>query len=103
MALGVRLLAFLNLLALGFTHPGGGRWLALLAFLFVVLAWSLLSVSGTALTAELSPGGEGQAMGLFNATTAVAGVIGAALGGWVAGRGGTLLPWGWRCSASDAD
>ncbi|MFI5338875.1 MAG: MFS transporter [Candidatus Methylomirabilales bacterium] len=87
-ALGVRLLALVSLLALGPTHPGGQGWLALLAFLFVVLAWSLLSVSGTALTAELSPVGEGQAMGLFNATTAVAGVIGAALGGWIAGRWG---------------
>jgi len=88
-ALGGRLLAFVSLLALPFTHSGGGEdWLALLAFLFVVLAWSLLSVSGTALTAELSPVEEGQAIGLFNATTAVAGVIGAALGGWVAGRWG---------------
>jgi DHA1 family tetracycline resistance protein-like MFS transporter len=87
-ALGVRLLAFVSLLALGLAHSGGQGWLALLAFLFVVLAWSLLSVSGTALTAELSPVGEGQAMGLFNATTAVAGVIGAALGGWIAGRWG---------------
>ena len=87
-ALGVRLLAFVGLLALALTHSRDQGWLVLLAFLFVVLAWSLLSVSGTALTAELSPGGEGQAMGLFNATTAAAGVIGAALGGWIAGRWG---------------
>jgi predicted MFS family arabinose efflux permease len=87
-ALGVRLLAFLSLLALGLTRSGGRGWAALLVFLFVVLAWSLLSVSGTALTAELSPVGEGEGMGLFNATTAVAGVIGSAAGGWIAGRWG---------------
>jgi MFS family permease len=87
-ALAVRLLAFLGLLILGFTRYGGRGHLALLAFLFVVLAWSLLSVSGTALTAELSPIGEGEGMGLFNAATALAGVIGSAAGGWIAGRWG---------------
>jgi predicted MFS family arabinose efflux permease len=54
----------------------------------VVLAWSLLSVGGTALTAERSPIGEGEALGLFNAASALASVIGAALGGWIAGRWG---------------
>jgi predicted MFS family arabinose efflux permease len=87
-ALGVRLVAFLGLLGLGLTHVGAAPWLALLAFLFVVLAWSLLSVGGTALTARLSPVGEGEGLGIFNAVTAVAGVIGAALGGWVAGQWG---------------
>jgi MFS family permease len=87
-ALGVRLLACLSLLALGFTQANARGWLALLAFLFVVLAWSLLSVTGTALAAELSPLGEGEGMGLFNATSAVAGVIGSAAGGWIAGRWG---------------
>jgi MFS transporter, DHA1 family, tetracycline resistance protein len=81
-ALGVRLLAFLSLLALGITHIGQA-WLALLSFLFIVLAWSLLSVSGTALTAQLSPVGEGEGMGIFNAATALAGTVGAVLGGWV--------------------
>jgi uncharacterized membrane protein YeaQ/YmgE (transglycosylase-associated protein family) len=32
--------------------------------------------------------GEGAGMGIFNAANAIAGVIGAALGGWVAGRWG---------------
>jgi predicted MFS family arabinose efflux permease len=87
-ALGLRLLAFLGMLALGLTHMGSQVWLALLAFTFVVLAWSLLSVSGTALTARLSVIGEGEGMGIFNAVTAVAGVMGATLGGWLAGRWG---------------
>ena len=86
-ALGVRLLAFLSLLALGVTHFGQA-WLVLLSFLFVVLAWSLLSVSGTALTAQLSPVGEGEGMGIFNAATALAGTMGAVLGGWVSGYWG---------------
>jgi MFS family permease len=87
-ALGVRLVAFLGLLGLGLTHLGAAAWLALLAFLFVVLAWSLLSVGGTALTARLSPVGEGEGLGIFNAATALAGVVGAALGGWAAGQWG---------------
>jgi MFS family permease len=56
----------------------------LLCVIIVILSWSLLSVSGTALTARLSQGAEGEGMGLFNAATALAGVTGAALGGWVA-------------------
>jgi DHA1 family tetracycline resistance protein-like MFS transporter len=86
-ALGVRLLAFLSLLGLGLMHIGG-QGLALLSVTFVVLTWSLLSVSGTALTVRLSPVGEGAGMGIFNAANAVAGVIGATLGGWVVGRWG---------------
>jgi predicted MFS family arabinose efflux permease len=49
-----------------------------------VLAWSLLSVSSTALVASLSPENEGEGMGIFNAVTALSGVIGAAVGGWAA-------------------
>jgi DHA1 family tetracycline resistance protein-like MFS transporter len=86
-ALVIRLLAFLSLWVLGVTHFGQG-WLALIGFLFVVLAWSLLSVSATALTAQLSSANEGEGMGIFNATTALAGVIGAALGGWIAAHWG---------------
>lgn len=86
-ALGVRLLAFLSLFVLGVTHFGQA-WLALLSFLFVVLAWSLLSVSGTALTAQLSPASEGEGMGIFNAATALAGTVGAVIGGWVSGYWG---------------
>jgi DHA1 family tetracycline resistance protein-like MFS transporter len=82
-ALSIRLLAFLSLWVLGVSRFGQG-WLALTGFLFIVLSWSGLSVSGTALTAQLSPVGEGEGMGIFNAVTALAGVIGAVLGGWSA-------------------
>jgi MFS family permease len=92
-ALGVRIAALAGMLALGFLPFGGQGWLALFAFLLIVLAWSLLSVSGTVRTAKLSPVNEGEGMGVFNATTAVAGVIGAVLGGWAAGQWGyAFLP-----------
>ena len=85
-ALGLRLFAFAGLLWLGFMPASGNTGLlALLAFAFVVWAWSLMSVSGTALAARLSPAGEGQGIGVFNAVTAIAGVAGAVVGGWAAG------------------
>ncbi len=81
----LRLLAFLILFTLGLARLGPQAWLALPAFALVVLVWSLMSVSGTDLAARLSTLGEGEGMGLFNAGTALAGVIGAMLGGWAAG------------------
>jgi DHA1 family tetracycline resistance protein-like MFS transporter len=81
----IRILAFVSLFGLGFTRFGFNGWLALLAFAFVVFAWSLMSVSSTDLAARLSPVGKGEGMGIFNAVTALAGVIGALAGGWVAG------------------
>ncbi|MHB8908832.1 MAG: MFS transporter [Syntrophales bacterium] len=84
-ALALRIAAFiaLTILAAIAAFPGRG-WLAMLSFLFVVLAWSLLSVSSTTLVASLSPESEGEGMGIFNAVTALSGVIGASLGGWAA-------------------
>jgi len=88
-SIGLRLFAFIGLLWLGFSPAAGSLGLlALLAFAFVVWAWSLMSVSGTTLAARLSPVGEGQGLGIFNAITAVAGVLGALLGGWAAGLWG---------------
>ena len=95
-ALLARLIAFVLLLAVGvFALPAEGG-LALVGFVFIVLAWSLLSVGGTALTAQLSPVGEGEGMGIFNAATALAGVLGAALGGVLAGTWGyaAVPAWG---------
>lgn len=88
--LGLRLLAMLGLLGLGLVQIRGEGWLALTAFALVVLSWSLLTVAGTALAAELSPVSEGEAMGIFNAMTAAAAVIGSALGGWAAARWGYI-------------
>ena len=47
-----------------------------------MVAWPLLGVSGTALSAQLASGEKGEALGLFNASSALAGAIGAFLGGW---------------------
>ena len=49
---------------------------------------ALLGVSGMPLTAQLSPANEGQAIGLFNATTALVATLGAALRSGIAGRRG---------------
>jgi len=46
--------------------------------------WPLLSVASNDLAAELAPFGEGAAMGLFNATAAIASAAGAVAGGRVA-------------------
>jgi DHA1 family tetracycline resistance protein-like MFS transporter len=83
-ALGLRIAAFIAVTVLAFAQVPARGWLAILSFLVVVLAWSLLSVSSTALIAYLSPENEGEGMGIFNAVTAFSGVIGAALGGWAA-------------------
>jgi DHA1 family tetracycline resistance protein-like MFS transporter len=85
---GVRVVAFGVIFGLGTVAGNGAGWLALLSFTFVVLSWSLLSVSGTALAADLSMLGEGEGLGIFNGATAIAGTLGAALGGWVAGQWG---------------
>ena len=89
--MSVRLAAFLGLLCLGLAQPEARTWLALTIFSFVVLAWSFLTVSGTALAAQLAGDAKtpkAEAIGLFTATSAIAGVMGAALGGWVAGHWG---------------
>jgi MFS family permease len=91
-ALSIRLLGFVGLLALGISPSGWHRQFAPLAFGFIVFFWALLSVSGTALTARLALHNEGEGMGLFNAVSSLAGVLGAALGGWLA------LQWGYNAA-----
>jgi MFS family permease len=92
-ALVLRIAAFLVLTVLAIKPFANRGWLAILFFLITVLAWSLLSVSSTALVAILSPKNEGEGMGIFNAVTALAGVIGATAGGWAANMWGyTAIP-----------
>ncbi len=92
-AIVLRIAAFLALTVLAAAPFSGRGWLAILAFVFVVLAWSLLSVSSSALVAVLSPKNEGEGMGIFNAVTALSGVIGAVVGGWAASLWGyTAIP-----------
>ncbi len=87
----MRAVAFLAMLGLGLFHFTGRGWFALLCVILIVLAWSLLSVSGTELTAQLSPVGEGEGMGIFNAVTAISGMAGAALGGLLAEQWGYVV------------
>jgi MFS family permease len=74
--LGLRLFGFILLVVpLGIELPGQAE-IALVGFVLVMLAWPVLSVSGTALAARLTPIGEGAAIGLLNASGALATIIG---------------------------
>jgi predicted MFS family arabinose efflux permease len=75
--------AAIAVLAAAFLSPLPGVTAALAGFVVLVLAWPLLGVSGTALAAETACGEKGEALGLFNASSALAGAAGAFLGGWV--------------------
>lgn len=70
------------IMTVAFLSGMGGVPLALAGFVVLVLAWPLLGVSGTALAAQLAPGEKGEALGLFNACSSLAGAVGAFLGGW---------------------
>jgi predicted MFS family arabinose efflux permease len=69
-------------LAVAFLSGIGGAPLARAGFVVLVMAWPFLGVSGTALTAQLAPGEKGEALGLFNACSSLAGAVGAFVGGW---------------------
>ena len=78
----VRLIGFLLMLGLMWIPAGPLKAsAAVLAFGLVVLAWPVLSVTGTELTSALSPIGQGEAQGLNNAANAVATVVGTYLAG----------------------
>ena len=81
----VRLLALVILAALAYTPvPGRSAW-AELWFAVVVASWAPIGMSGAAVAAQRATTGEGEAIGIFTAATAVAGAIGAAIGGAAAG------------------
>jgi MFS family permease len=75
-ATGFGMLAALTLMTLSDTPVG-----AILGFLLVMLAWPIISVSGTGLAASLTPVGEGAAMGLLASSSAIATLLGTALAG----------------------
>ena len=88
----------IGVLAVAFVSRIGGVSLPLCGFVVLVLAWPLLGVSGTALAAQLTTGEKGEALGLFNASSSLAGAVGAFLGGW----GMEMAGYGTVCLASVA-
>ena len=70
------------ILTLAFVSQTDNVPLALTGFVIMVMAWPLLGVAGTALAAQLAPGEQGEALGLFNASSSLASAVGAFLGGW---------------------
>lgn len=79
--LTMRLLGFV-LLGLPFVMtPPFASVIALTGFILVMLAWPVISVSGTTLAARLTPIGEGAAIGLLSAIGALATVLGTFSGG----------------------
>lgn len=72
----VRAVGFALLFAMFFLPSRGGASIALVGLALIVLAWPILSVSGTNLAASLTTGSEGTAMGMLNASGALATVLG---------------------------
>lgn len=58
--------------------------LPLAAFAGIVFAWSFLSVASPGLTGQLKPDAEGDAQGLLNASSGLAGLLGSVTGGLAA-------------------
>ena len=62
--------------------------LPMAAFAGILFAWSFLSVASPALTGQLVPDAEGDAQGLLNASSGIAGLVGSVAGGEVANAWG---------------
>jgi MFS transporter, DHA1 family, tetracycline resistance protein len=62
--------------------------LPLAAFAGIMFAWSFLSVASPGLTGQLRPDAEGDAQGLLNASSGLAGLLGSVAGGAVASAWG---------------
>jgi MFS family permease len=87
----VTLVCLVVMSLLAWWQPANAGWWAALAFVPIPVAWSPLIVAGTAAAAQLSSLNEGKAVGIFNATTAIASVLSAFVAGWVA----DLLSYTW--------
>jgi predicted MFS family arabinose efflux permease len=79
--LWIRFVGFVLLALPLFAPVGHGFAFAAIGFALIVIAWPILSVSGTDLAARLAPFSEGAAMGLFNSAFSLATMIGAFAGG----------------------
>jgi MFS family permease len=86
--LGARLIAFSGLAAVAFLHPPFVALCVVVLFALMQGVWPLLAVASTDMAAALATFGQGAAMGLFNATAAIASALGAVVGGVIAGRFG---------------
>lgn len=87
----VTLVCLVAMSLLAWWQPANAMWWAALAFTPIPVAWSPLIVTGTAAAAQLSSLNEGKALGIFNATTAIASVLSALAAGWIA----DLLSYTW--------
>jgi MFS family permease len=84
----VRIVGFGLLLAPFLIAVGGRALLGVAGFALIVVAWPLLSVSGTDLGASLTPFSEGAAVGLLNAALALATALGIVVSGPLVARWG---------------
>ncbi len=69
---------------LAYIDTGINLWLVPLMFILQPVAWSPLIVGGTAFAAQIAETEEGPAVGIFNATTALAAIISAFAAGFLA-------------------
>jgi MFS family permease len=76
------------LAVLSYINSGANQWLVPVMYFLIPIAWSPLIVGGTAWAAQLATFKEGEALGTFNATSAVAAVIAAFTAGLMAHKFG---------------
>lgn len=69
-----------------YVNTGYNPWLVPMVYILIPIAWSPLIVGGTAWTAQLATFEEGEALGYFNAASAVSSVIAAFAAGYLAHR-----------------
>ena len=86
--LALRTAALAALLGVALVSFVGRDWTAVVIFVALALAWPFVSIASTVLTSAISPVGEGEGMGIYNATAGLSNLIGAVLGGAVAHWGG---------------
>jgi MFS family permease len=99
LAARVVLLAILAILAAAGSVPPA---LPLAAFGGILFAWSFLSVASPGLTGQLVPQAEGEAQGVLNASSGLAGFAGAVIGGQVASQAGYPAALGLGAAATAA-
>ena len=85
-ALSIRILLFPLAGLLPLLPPGLRPWLIAVMFVFTGGSWALTNVTAQGIVARLAPeGSRGQLLGLYNALIGVGWIVGALLGGYLAG------------------